>query len=104
MDGHFLFVCKPTSHPTLQEYLTGVELPALTNEVKHGRQKFTYSDQWLGDVPLRDGPDALAVNWRIIEIRNRSARLLIATVASAICRSTLTPSSSWQPAGELVGK
>jgi hypothetical protein len=29
MDGHFLFVCKPTSHPTLQEYLTGVELPAL---------------------------------------------------------------------------
>ena len=41
--------------------MTGVELPALTNEVKHGRQKFTYSDQWLGDVPLRDGPDALAV-------------------------------------------
>ena len=30
MGGHFLFVCKPSSHPTLQEYLTGVELPALT--------------------------------------------------------------------------
>ena len=68
MDGHFLFVCKPSSHPTL--YLTGVELPALTNEAKHGCQKFTYSDQWLCDVLLRDGPDALAVNWLIIEIRN----------------------------------
>jgi len=24
VDGHFLFVCKPSSHPTLEEYLTGV--------------------------------------------------------------------------------
>jgi len=29
--GHFLFVCKPSSHPTIEEYLTGVELPALTH-------------------------------------------------------------------------
>jgi len=27
--GHFIFVCKPSSHPLIQEYLTGVELPVL---------------------------------------------------------------------------
>jgi len=41
--GHFLFVCKPSSHPTIEEYLTGVELPELTERVKHGRQRFTHT-------------------------------------------------------------
>jgi hypothetical protein len=75
VDGHFLFVCKPSSHPTLQEYLTGIELPSLTKQVKHGRQRFTYSYQWLCDVPLRDGADALAVNWLMIEIRNAAGEI-----------------------------
>jgi hypothetical protein len=68
--GHFLFVCKPSSHPTIEEYLTGVELPALTQRVKRGRQRFTYTYRWLADVPLRDGADAITVNWLMIEIRN----------------------------------
>jgi hypothetical protein len=25
--GHFLFVCKPSSHPLIQEYLIGADLP-----------------------------------------------------------------------------
>jgi hypothetical protein len=75
VDGHFLFVCKPSSHPTLQEYVTGIELPSLTKQVKHGRQRFTYSYQWLCDVPLRDGADALAVNWLMIEIRNAAGEI-----------------------------
>jgi hypothetical protein len=68
--GHFLFVCKPSSHPTIEEYLTGVELPELTERVKHGRQRFTHTYRWLADVPLRDGADAITVNWLMIEIRN----------------------------------
>src|SRR3954462_2575277 len=32
--GHFLFVCKPSSHQTIEEYLTGVDLPTLTRTVK----------------------------------------------------------------------
>lgn len=68
--GHFLFVCKPSSHPTIEEYLTGVELPELTQRIKHGRQRLTHTYQWLGDVPLRDGADAMTVNWLMIEIRN----------------------------------
>jgi len=69
-DGHFLFVCKPSSHPTIEEYLTGVELPELIRRVKQGRQWFTHTYRWLAEVPLRDGADAMIVNWLMIEIRN----------------------------------
>lgn len=73
--GHFLFVCKPSSHPTIEEYLTGIELPELTQRVKRGRQRFTYTYRWLADVPLRDGADAITVNWLMIEIRNAASEV-----------------------------
>ena len=68
--GNFLFVCKPDSHPLIQEYITGIELPSHTVQVKRGRKKFTNRYRWLSDVPLRDGDDALKVNWLEIEIRD----------------------------------
>src|SRR6516165_7009730 len=73
--GHFLFVCKPSSHPTIEEYLTGVELAQLTKRVKHGRQRFTHTYRWLCEVPLRDGADAMTVNWLMIEIRNAAGEV-----------------------------
>jgi hypothetical protein len=66
--GHFLFVCKPASHQTIEEYLTGVDLPTLSCTVKRGRQRFEYRYRWLSDVPLRGDADALIVNWLMIEI------------------------------------
>ncbi|MFL5254198.1 MAG: hypothetical protein ACJ8AI_15125 [Rhodopila sp.] len=68
--GHFLFVCKPTSHPLIQDYLSGVELPMLEQVVRRGRQRFVHRYRWLTDVPLRDGKDALRVNWLEIAIVN----------------------------------
>ena len=68
--GHFLFVCKPSSHPLIQEYLTGAGLPVLEQAVKRGKQRFVHRYRWLHDVPLRDGRDALRVNWFEIEIIN----------------------------------
>jgi len=68
--GHFLFVCKPSSHPLIQEYLTGIDLPTLEQPVKRGKERFVYRYRWLRDVPLRDGKDALTVNWLEIEIIN----------------------------------
>jgi hypothetical protein len=68
--GHFLFVCKLSSHPTIEEYLTGIEVPKLTQRVKRGRQRFTHTYRWLCDVPLRADADAMTVNWLMIEIRN----------------------------------
>jgi hypothetical protein len=66
--GHFLFVCKPTSHTLIGEYLTGIDLPSQERKVKHGKKRFTYRYRWLAGVPLRDGKDALAVNWLDMEI------------------------------------
>lgn len=68
--GHFIFVCKPSSHPLIQEYLSGADLPLLVQTVKRGKQRFVYRYRWLRDVPLRNGSDALMVNWFEIEIIN----------------------------------
>jgi hypothetical protein len=38
--GHFIFVCKPSSHPLIQEYVTGADLPVLEQTVKRGKQRF----------------------------------------------------------------
>jgi hypothetical protein len=67
-DGHFVFVCKPSSHQTIEEYLTGIELPVHTERVKRGRERFTYTYRWLCDVPLRADDTAMSVNWLSIEI------------------------------------
>src|SRR3954468_21630749 len=37
--GHFLFTCKPSSHQTLQEYLTGIDLPEHVERVQRGKQR-----------------------------------------------------------------
>jgi hypothetical protein len=68
--GHFIFVCKPASHPLIHQYLTGIALPVLEQTVKRGKQRFVHRYRWLADVPLRDGRDAMAVNWFEIEIIN----------------------------------
>ena len=73
--GHFLFVCKPSSHPTIEEYLTGIDLPELTQQVKRGRARLTYTYRWLADVPLRADADAMTVNWLMIEIRNPASEV-----------------------------
>jgi hypothetical protein len=75
VDGHFLFTCKPASHPLIQEYITGVELPTHSMRVKRGRTWVTHRFRWLTAVPLRDGRDALTVNWFEIEIRNAAGEV-----------------------------
>jgi hypothetical protein len=72
VSGHFIFVCKPSSHPLIQEYVTGagVELATCEETVRHGKRKSTHRYRWIHDVPLRDGKDALKVKWFEIEILN----------------------------------
>src|SRR3954452_13358362 len=61
--GHFLFTCKPASHQTIQEYLTGIELSEHVEQVKRGRERAPHRYRWLCDVLLRGDKDALRVNW-----------------------------------------
>jgi len=66
--AHFLFVCKPASHPAIEEFRAGVVLDELKVEVKRGRQWFTYRYRWMNGVPLRGDEKAMTVNWLAIEI------------------------------------
>jgi hypothetical protein len=72
VSGHFIFVCKPSSHPPIPENVTGTDVELATHEetLKQGKRKSTYRYRWIHDIPLRDGKDALKVNWFEIEIRN----------------------------------
>ena len=60
---NFILVCRPESHITLYEHLEGMDLPTLTTKRWTGKVEETYSYRYLNGVPLKDGKDALLVNW-----------------------------------------
>ena len=66
--ANFLFTAKPSSHKTLYEWLDGAGVPVIEKKIKQGARFVTHRYRWLCDVPLRDGEDALIVNWLEIEI------------------------------------
>jgi hypothetical protein len=65
----FLFVCKKDSHKTLYEYVEGAPLEERTvTERRPGNRSLTYRYRWMEGVPLRDGKDAMNVNWLGVSI------------------------------------
>jgi hypothetical protein len=60
-------VCQPESHTTLYEWLVGVEtageLQRFTVCHWNGRLRTISTYRYANDVPLREGEDALWVNW-----------------------------------------
>lgn len=73
---NFIFVCKPSSHPTLYEWVDmlekGGDLDTKTLRRWNGRFHEIYIYKYANDVPLRDGDDALAVNWLEITVVNET--------------------------------
>jgi hypothetical protein len=67
-EGHFIFVCKPSSHPLIAEYLAGIALATHQETVRRGKTSTRFRYRWISDVPLRGGKDALLVNWFEIEL------------------------------------
>jgi hypothetical protein len=60
---NFILVCRPESHKTLYEHLEGISLPTVICKRWTGKAEETYTYRYLNQVPLRDGDDALWVNW-----------------------------------------
>lgn len=60
---NFILVCRPESHTTLYEHLEGITLPTLTTKRWTGKVEETYTYRYLNAVPLKDGFNALLVNW-----------------------------------------
>jgi hypothetical protein len=72
----FLFVCKKDSHKTLYEFLAGASLEQRSvTERKPGNRSLTYRYRWIEGVPLRDGKDALDVNWLAISIIDAKGKI-----------------------------
>jgi hypothetical protein len=45
--GHFLFVCKPDSHPAIEAFRAGIPLDTLSVRTRRGKKWTTYRYQWL---------------------------------------------------------
>ena len=60
---NFILVCRQESHTTLYEHLEGIDLPTVTTTRWTGKVEETYTYRYLNGVPLKDGDDALLVNW-----------------------------------------
>jgi hypothetical protein len=64
---NFILVCKPDSHPTLSEWVAGLaatdHVSTLSVSRRHGKRTETDTHRFVNQVPLRDGDDALMVNW-----------------------------------------
>lgn len=60
---HFILVCKPDSHPTLYDWLAGLSVPTRVVRRWTGRGHLTDTYRYVNDLPVRDGDDALLVNW-----------------------------------------
>jgi len=71
-DLHFILVCKPTSHPGLYQSLEvdrkGGFVESLRRTEWTGRRHLVYDYQFCNELPLRDGKDAMMVNWMQLTI------------------------------------
>ena len=72
---HFLFVCKPDSHPAIEAFRTGIVPDTLPDRRKHGKTTTTYCYQWLCGVPLRGDAKAIDVNWFSVEIADAKGKV-----------------------------
>jgi len=73
--AEFLFVCKRDGHKTLYEYVDGAPLDQRTvTERRPGKRSLNYHYRWIEAVPLRDGKDALTVNWLGVTITDETGK------------------------------
>jgi hypothetical protein len=78
---HFLFTCKPTSHPYLSRWVGALEegrdLHSLRQRVKGKSNRWEYYHyQWANNVPLTEEEGALRVNWCQLTITDAQGTLL----------------------------
>ena len=72
---NFILTCKPTSHKTLYEYLNGIK-PEKHNVLIRKRYKnYIFQYKFINSVPIRDGNDALLVNWlEVTQIEKKTGK------------------------------
>jgi len=72
--GSFILTCKPGSHQTITEYLTGVDLQEHRQTVRQRGKQITHVYRWLTEVPMRGTADTVSVNWFSLEVFSSSGK------------------------------
>ena len=73
---NFILVCRPQSHTTLYDHLEGIALPTVTIKRWTGNVEETYTYRYLNGVPLKDGDDALLVNWCELTVSHGDGKIV----------------------------
>jgi len=74
---NFIFVCKPDSHKSLyKDYIdSGIKIESLEVKRRNSKgKKDTMLYRFINNIPLRDGDDALKVNWCEVAIINDAGK------------------------------
>src|SRR3978361_1877409 len=82
--GDFLLTAKPASHKALYDFMQGAEFDEHTVTQKTNGKRLTYRYRWFEDAPLRDGQDAVLVNWIGVTITDAKGKV---TYSSAFVTS-----------------
>lgn len=64
----FIFTCKDASHKTLCEFRNGLEAETFQETKSISGKKRHYRYSWICNLPIRDGEEALNVNWIDVQI------------------------------------
>lgn len=73
---NFILVCRPESHTTLYEHLEGICLPTVITKRWTGKVEETYTYLYLNGVPIKDGNDALMVNWCELTVTREDGKIV----------------------------
>jgi hypothetical protein len=81
--GDDLFACQPVakmvtdngSHKALYDFINGAELQRHEEKIRKRKTRETFRYRWIEAVPLRDGNDAMLVNWVAFEIVDAKGRV-----------------------------
>lgn len=71
----FLFTCKPDSHKTLYDFIAGATPHQLTVTEKTRAKRQTFHYRWFDTVPLRDGKDAMTVNFIALTVTDAKGKI-----------------------------
>jgi len=87
--GDFLLTAKPSSHKALYDFMDGAAVEERTAKHKAAGKRLTHRYRWFQDAPLRDGRDAMLVNWIGVTVTDAKGK---ATYNSAFVTSLpITP-------------
>jgi hypothetical protein len=73
--GDFLLTAKPASHKALYDFIAGATAEEYTRREVLGGKLRRHHLQWFNQVPLRDGKDALLVNWIGLTITDAKGKI-----------------------------